>query len=323
MKRRTLFSRPFAYAVLYGAVLFLFTLYSVLDTFVIVRRYSVVEVPDKTAADGESSGTDNTPDAPDTAEPSDSPAAEDDEPVITDNSYSDQNITITITEYREHDTTIYVADITVKDTSYLKAAFAEDIYGRNVKQKTSVIAGEHDAILAINGDFYGSQTKGYVLRNGIVYRSAAYGSSKEDLVIYSDGSFEVVTEGSASLDTLKENGAWQVYSFGPGLVENGDISVSENEEVDKAMAENPRTAIGMISPLHYVMVVSDGRTDESSGLTLYQLAEFMRGIGVTCAYNLDGGGSSAMYFNGELVNNPTTNGKINERSVSDIVYIGC
>jgi exopolysaccharide biosynthesis protein len=88
------------------------------------------------------------------------------------------------------------------------------------------------------------------------------------------------------------------------------------------MTSNPRTAIGIIDSLHYVMVVSDGRTSESTGLTLYQLATFMQTLGVTTAYNLDGGGSSTMYFNGTVINSPTTDGEsIVERSVSDIVYI--
>ena len=123
--------------------------------------------------------------------------------------------------------------------------------------------------------------------------------------------------------TLLDNGARQVLSFGPALVVQSGISISEGEEVGKAMASNPRTAIGIYDDLHYVFVVSDGRTDESEGLSLYQLAEFMQSLGVTIAYNLDGGGSSTMYFNGEIVNNPTTNGKsIKERKVSDIVYVG-
>ena len=89
------------------------------------------------------------------------------------------------------------------------------------------------------------------------------------------------------------------------------------------MASNPRTAIGIIDENHYVFVVSDGRSDESEGLSLRELAEFMESLGVTTAYNLDGGGSSTMYFNGSVVNNPTTGGSTTkERSVSDIVYIG-
>lgn len=81
--------------------------------------------------------------------------------------------------------------------------------------------------------------------------------------------------------------------------------------------------LGIVDELHYLFVVSDGRTEESKGLTLYELAEFMWSMGVKTAYNLDGGGSSAMYFNGEIINHPTTDGRsIRERSVSDIVYIG-
>ena len=87
------------------------------------------------------------------------------------------------------------------------------------------------------------------------------------------------------------------------------------------MASNPRTAIGYISENHYVFVVSDGRTSESAGLSLSELATFMKNLGCTQAYNLDGGGSSTMYYNGSVINNPTTTGRISERSVSDIIYI--
>ena len=118
-------------------------------------------------------------------------------------------------------------------------------------------------------------------------------------------------------------GAQQVLSFGPALIENGEIAVSEDEEVGKAMTSNPRTAIGQIDSLHYVFVVSDGRTSASEGLSLSELASFMQSLGCKTAYNLDGGGSSTMVFNGTVVNNPTTNGtRISERKVSDIVYIG-
>ena len=122
---------------------------------------------------------------------------------------------------------------------------------------------------------------------------------------------------------MLEQGAQEILSFGPALIQEGDICVTEEDEVGKAMASNPRTAIGIIDSLHYVFVVSDGRTEESEGLSLLELAELMYELGVETAYNLDGGGSSTMYFNGKVVNKPTTSGKsIKERSVSDIVYIG-
>ena len=140
---------------------------------------------------------------------------------------------------------------------------------------------------------------------------------------YEDGSFEIITEEEITAEELLEQGAKEILSFGPALIENGTISVTEEDEVGKAMASNPRTAIGIIDDLHYVFVVSDGRTEESEGLSLLELAEFMDSIGVETAYNLDGGGSSTMYFNGAVVNNPTTSGRsVKERSVSDIVCIG-
>ena len=91
----------------------------------------------------------------------------------------------------------------------------------------------------------------------------------------------------------------------------------------KAMASNPRTALGVVDGLHYVFVTADGRTGQSEGLSLYELAAFLRDLGVRTAYNLDGGGSSTMVFQGEIINHPTTSGNsVKERSVSDIVYIG-
>jgi exopolysaccharide biosynthesis protein len=236
--------------------------------------------------------------------------------------YSDGNITVTLKEYRENDSTIYVADVQLTDSSYLKTALAQGSYGRNVTETTSEIAESVNAILAVNGDYYGAQEKGYVIRNGTLYRDTAI-ANQEDLVIYEDGSFGIINESDVSAQELIEDGAVQTLSFGPALVQNGTITVSENEEVGQAMASNPRTAIGIIDDNHYVFVVSDGRTSESAGLSLYELAAFMDSLGVKTAYNLDGGGSSTMYFNGSVVNNPTTGGgTTRERSVSDIVYIG-
>ena len=148
-------------------------------------------------------------------------------------------------------------------------------------------------------------------------------SGKEDLVIFADGSFRIIREDEISAQSLLEAGAEQILSFGPALVENGEVSVEKGQEVSRAKSSNPRTAIGIVGENHYVFVVSDGRTSDSQGLSLYELAEFMQSLGVTTAYNLDGGGSSTLYFNGQVVNQPTTNGKkIQERSVSDIVCIG-
>ena len=141
-------------------------------------------------------------------------------------------------------------------------------------------------------------------------------------MIYQDGSFDIINESDITAKELLDMGAWNVLSFGPALIIDGEIEVSERDEVGQAMASNPRTAIGIVDELHYLFVVSDGRTKDSEGLTLYELAEVLESLGAKTAYNLDGGGSSTMVFQGQIINNPTTNGKrISERSVSDIVCI--
>ncbi len=297
------------YPLLLGA----YTLYVLLDTFVLVKTYTPQAVSVVSAQT-------------DTAQ-ADTMQADTTQAVSTQTDadtlqYQDDDIDITITEHRVEDTTVYVAHVTLSRADLLKTALAKGTYGKNMKEKTSTIAAENDAILAINGDFYGAQEEGFVIRNGVLYRSDA-SDDTQALVIAEDGSFRIVEEETTSADQLLAEGAAQVLSFGPALVENGSICVTPSQEVGKAKADNPRTAIGIISDLEYVFVVSDGRTEESEGLSLYELATFMEQLGVSCAYNLDGGGSSTMVFNGVVINQPTTNGnRIKERSVSDIVYIG-
>ena len=209
-------------------------------------------------------------------------------------------------------------------THPIMTGLANGVFGRNIVDTTSSIAEENNAIFAINGDYYGFRTSGYVMRRGQVFRdSISELSYTEDLVIYKDGNMEIIDEIYTSMEELQEKGAREVFSFGPGLVENGEVSVSKFDEVDRSQEMNPRTAIGQAGPLHYFLVVSDGRTKQSPGMSLLQLAQVMQELGCETAYNLDGGGSSAIWFNGKILNKPTTYGKvIEERSISDIVYIG-
>lgn len=290
------FSKPYRWAGIFSLLLVGLFTFVLMDTFVLQK--SMVIVASETSAET-------------------STAAET-EPVITATSYSDENIQISIETILKYDSTIYVADIQVSDAAYLKTAFANNTYGRNVKAKTSDIAAAQNAIFAINGDYYGFRDDGYVLRNGIIYRDSA--SENEALVIDQNGNFSIADENDVSMASLSEN--WQVLSFGPALVENGDIMVDSSSEVGQAKESNPRTAIGQISAGHYLVIVSDGRTDESEGLSLLQLAQEFKERGCTIAYNLDGGGSSTMVFNGEVVNNPTDGRSNSEREVSDIVYFG-
>lgn len=299
------FKKAYLYASVFGLLLTSSFTYSMLKTFVLAETISTVSNTNSTFNTAVASqATKNAQ--------------------VTDTSYSDGNISVNLTEKTVNDTQIYVADVTLSSADYLKTALAQNSYGTNVTAKTSVTAAENNAILAVNGDYYGANSSGYVIRNGVVYRdSVREDASNGDLAIYKDGSFKIIYENQISADQLVQDGVVNLLAFGPSLVENGEISVGINTEVGQAMASNPRTAIGIIDENHYIIVVSDGRTSESKGLSLYQMAEVMKSYGVKTAYNLDGGGSSTLYFNGQVINKPTTGGsKISERAVSDIVYIG-
>ena len=297
--------KRYAYASVLGLVLTGSFSYSMLKTFVLAETISTV------ATTSTSTNTATASQAAKTA-------------TVTDSSYKDDNISINLTETTVKNTQVYVADVTVTSSDYLKTAFAQNAFGTNVTAKTSVTAADNNAIIAVNGDYYGANSTGYVIRNGVVYRDTVReDSSNGDLAIYKDGSFKIIYEDQISAEQLVKDGVVNLLAFGPALVENSEIAVGTNEEVGQAMASNPRTAIGIIDENHYIIVVSDGRTSESKGLSLYQMAEVMKSYGVKTAYNLDGGGSSTLYFNGQVINKPTTGGnRISERAVSDIVYIG-
>lgn len=295
-----------AWGIFYGIALTGFTVYTLLDAFVLPKDVVALENNNTERQTIEETGT-----------------IEGKQAVVTKNSYESEDIAINITTKYEYDTKIYIADVTVSDVSFLRSGLANGVFGRNIKETTSDIAKENNAIFAINGDFYGFRDSGPVIRNGVLYRSNKRSGSNDVLAVYNDGSFVTMKEKDVDAQNLLDSGVLQLFSFGPTLVDNGQISVSANQEVEQSMNSNPRTAIGMISSLHYVFVVSDGRTSESAGLSLAQLAAVMQDAGCQCAYNLDGGGSSTMWFMGDVVNNPTTNGNsISERKVSDIVYIG-
>lgn len=300
---KNFFSKPYRWAGIFSLLLAGAFVFVIMDAF-IIQKSLVVIGSDAQAVTQEASFTQS-------------------EPVVTDTSYEDENMKIIIETLQVDDSTVYVADIQVSDPTYLKTAFANNIYGRNVKAKTSEIAETQNAIFAINGDYYGFRDEGYVLRNGIVYRDTPRAAGDDEaLAIDDSGDFSIISESTVSMESLANQGISQILSFGPALVENSQVAVDSDSEVSQSMQSNPRTAVGQISELHYMVIVSDGRTAESEGLSLLELAGLLQERGCTTAYNLDGGGSSTMVFNGEIINNPTDGRSAEEREVSDIVYFG-
>jgi hypothetical protein len=269
-----------------------------LDAFVVAKTYQILD-----PIDGSNSTSSST-------------AA-----IITSDSYKDDNISIMIDTVNKYGVVYYVIDIQLSSVEYLKTAFAQNTFGKNITQTTTSIALANNAILAINGDYYGYRDSGLIIRNGVLYRDTPRSSPDDQaLLITADGSFSLVEEGSVSGEDLVASGALQSLSFGPVLVNDGIIQSCSTKFV--STRANPRTALGMIAPLHYLIVIVDGRTSTSHGMTLLELAQVFVARGATLAYNLDGGGSSTLWFNGKIINNPTDGRTSGERKVSDILFIG-
>ena len=248
-------------------------------------------------------------------------------PVTTATSYTSDDTSISITTYTQgtgDDTiTYYVADLTLSDATSLRGAFANNQFGENITALVSETATANNAILAVNGDYYGFRDSGIVIRNGVVFRDSG---AREGLAMYRDGTVKVYDETQTTAAQLVADGVWNTLSFGPAIVESGAaVSGIDQVEVDtnvgnhSIQGEQPRTAIGVTADGHILLVVVDGRArGYSRGATLPELADIMISLGATTAYNLDGGGSSELWFNGVVVNQPSNGG---ERATSDILYI--
>lgn len=306
----SLLKKPYAWGLIYSALLVLFTLFVMLEAFVIPQK-----------GDGEYKGplisfTNETP----TSDPS----SDIKYPIITENSYTDRNISIVISEIRRFDTTCYVADVKLSSISFLKTGFANNQYGKNITERTSAMAKRLNAIFAINGDYYGFRNSGFVIRNGCLYRTEPRtGKSRDGMTVFYDGTFKAYDELNEDAELLHASGAYQTFTFGPTLLNNGELSVSKSAEVDAALASNQRAGIGIIEPLHYLFIVSNGRIENEAGMSVYQFAKVFEELGCQTAYNLDGGGSATMWFMGKILNVTTSDGEnVIERKVSDCVYIG-
>ncbi|MGN0991354.1 MAG: phosphodiester glycosidase family protein [Candidatus Ventricola sp.] len=243
------------------------------------------------------------------------------------NTYDYGTLKITIDQwchaFNKTNLRFYVANIYVDDPAQLKTAFAGEKYSKDAVEAPIDIAARHDAVLAINGDYYNYKDKsGLVIRGGELYRDLA--TTRHQLLVYADGTFEALLPTDYKQGTgaqYIEAGVVQSFMFGPLLVDNYEITELPKKYYisTKDTIREPRTAIGQVDANHYVVIVADGRRDGWSdlGMTLQELQEVFVEQGCRIAYNLDGGGSATMVLEGERVNRGSTS---RERSVSDIIY---
>lgn len=194
-----------------------------------------------------------------------------------------------------------------------------------------VIAREANCVLAFSDDFFATrmsnkETVGIIIRDGKIIRTDTNRSSGHHLpnldmmAQYPDGRLKVYECNEYAADELLAMGAVNVFSFGPILIRDGEI----NDKVYHYYRSiEPRHALGMIEPGHYLLLSFQGRTKESKGTVLQRVAEVMKEKGVTHALNLDGGNTMALVFRGRMLNKLAVyKNKKFVRTVTSVIGIG-
>jgi Phosphodiester glycosidase len=242
-----------------------------------------------------------------------------DDIVQTNNSYTSPNLSIQIEQSLVGEgnakVSYYIADIYVADITCFQTALAKDTYGTGYKDTIANMATENNAILATNGDYYSYSKEGVVIRNGVVYRSGV--TDADVCVLYYDGTMKTFAGSEFDVDQAIIDGAYQAWTFGPSLLDLEGNSIAQFDVSKRLQNRNPRTAIGYYEPGHYCLVTIDGRDDDSVGMTLSDMSKLFKELGCVSAYNLDGGKSSVMTYEGSVVNNPVNGG----RQSSDCIII--
>ena len=176
-----------------------------------------------------------------------------------------------------------------------------------------VLVPKYDPIFAVSDDMYGLRIQKYkfqgvVIRNGEIMCTKTRNSKKsrawpnlDTMAIYGDGSAKTFVCDEYTAEEYLEQGATQVLSFGPWLIADGEIN-PDVLKPDYYPYNEPRVAIGMIEPYHYVVILVKGRpTSKYAGVHLDWLAQKMQELGCKEALNLDGGATATMMFNGKVI----------------------
>lgn len=242
----------------------------------------------------------------------------DGEIIQTEDSYRSANLNITLRRYEfevgEYEQVAYVQDIYIRSIDCLRSGLAHNTYGKAIAEEVLAMANRAGAVAAINGDYYGHNKEGVVIRDGVVYRDS-FVADTQVLIIFRDGTMQAYREESDfDIDEVMARDPWQGYCFGPRLLD-GSGNLLDGYY---ATGHDPRTLIGMVEPGHYMFIVVDGRQPGySEGLTQEESAMLCQKLGLNMAFNLDGGKTSQMTFLGEMANQPYEGG----REISDIVYV--
>ncbi len=206
-----------------------------------------------------------------------------------------------------------------------------------VRVDATETAKKHNVVFAMNTDYYtyrvavnNNRHTGVVIRDGHILYDDPYTEKQvtnsmfpnlDMLAFMPDGSLKVYHSWEKTAQEFIDEGVQTVYSFGPYLLLDGKVSeraYANNEN------KNPRCAIGMVEPGHYVAIMCEGRLKRSAGVTISYLAKMMRAKGCQVAFNMDGGQTAVMVFMGKQLNQigAYDGGKTNSRPTSEVLGFG-
>ena len=212
------------------------------------------------------------------------------------------------------------AEVKVAHGSQLRRALAGNAYGSSVEEYPTNMASNVNAVLAISGDFYNFRDLGITVYQRQLYRHAP----KSVDTCYFTGSGEMIFSKKGELmdkaeaeQFIADNDVIFSVAFGPILVEDGQLVTTTQYPIGEIEKKYSRTAIGQKDELHYILMTVNYEGPCQYTCTLAQASQYIYDKGVEKAYALDGGQTSSMVFNGELVNRVDWN---NERTMSDIIY---
>ncbi len=239
---------------------------------------------------------------------------------FTADGYEDESIRVRAETVEENGVTYRVVWVEIADASQMRTATAGKLTSSAVAL-TSSMAKKNNAIVALNGDYFSNDPAktSFEYRMGEKIRSKS-NSKKDILIIDENGDFHLFIKSDAEkMQGFADSGHQIInaFTFGPALVIDGEECDIDDEYGYNPNNDEPRMGIGQMGPLSYVIVLAEGRLKNSDGVTQQELAHYMFSLGCTQAYNLDGGNSATLVFNGEYYQKKTQK---NERALSDIIY---
>lgn len=217
------------------------------------------------------------------------------------------------------DNSVYsLSEVKIADASQFRRFLSDGKYGSGTKYLTREMATTVNAVVAVNGDYYSMRQCGTIVQDGQIKRLE--GELMDSCYIDKNGDFNFVrlgkiTKRGAMEEYIKENDIRFSISFGPILVDNGElVRIRSPYAVGEGGSHSPRAALCQVDSLHYLIVLTSPEPPYTSGHTLTKFAQRIYEMGVDKAYNLDGGRSGTLVMNDQLVN------YVYERKISDILY---